>query len=682
MDSSMQSTLRRAFTSPMGAPRSLRREKRSIYDWAQKEKFVFDGEIYEIPARATTFPTSSNLSIDEALKVEENNNTNKVVDPKQALRRSNTVPAHGASTLARKAAPPPLQHTKSLEPPSPVLEPQQTQEDADTPFELEAELIEAFTDPRSPAGYRGDFEDRNPFEELAKLRRPSIHTPPQTTYDPPQPKMGETVAAVHDMPSPPATPEPEEEENLMVFDDEPEATVEQVQVELRGESREPEKRQEEEMPSPPATPKLVELEEVEAKVEVQKEVKHEQEESEIIEEPVTPMVEQHQEQEQDIEEDLLVAEEEEEEVIPTVEQESTLNQTVEEPVIVEEPLPEILKEVEQTPEPKPEPKIQEEPSPESIIDSAPSPPTSPPLPPDFTSPISTPTKQRSVEILATAEPPPAPLPEDLIPDTPRVRAPKSPPAPKAAPAPSKLTNIVIAEREIIEDPVPAVETFFGEPKSSSPTAPMEAPRSIGLGIEFSEALEEMANQQQVDPNMVEDVALAAGAVVKRPRMTPALAQRRAHHCLLQGHMFIHHRGPGNGQRPFNPWISCARCGKKKLRQAWQCALIDRCGIVVCGRCRDDMNLGFVVEEEEVREERVWVETFYEGNRVWGRWEREEVVERQVRWGEREVFTDQKEVYMREHKQYQYQHHQHQHQPQTQGREMHPKRKVRGGGWKL
>ena len=62
-------------------------------------------------------------------------------------------------------------------------------------------------------------------------------------------------------------------------------------------------------------------------------------------------------------------------------------------------------------------------------------------------------------------------------------------------------------------------------------------------------------------------------------------------------------------------MCCAKCGRKKLRQARS---------VSAKSSRGSMR-GGGEEGWECREERVWVETFTDGERVWGRWEREEVV---------------------------------------------------------
>lgn len=63
-----------------------------------------------------------------------------------------------------------------------------------------------------------------------------------------------------------------------------------------------------------------------------------------------------------------------------------------------------------------------------------------------------------------------------------------------------------------------------------------------------------------------------------------------HHCLLHGHFFpkagpLRSAAPG---QPFDPLISCDRCQRPRLSEAWQCSLLNQCGIVVCTPCHDEL----------------------------------------------------------------------------------------------
>ena len=64
-----------------------------------------------------------------------------------------------------------------------------------------------------------------------------------------------------------------------------------------------------------------------------------------------------------------------------------------------------------------------------------------------------------------------------------------------------------------------------------------------------------------------------------------------HHCLLHGHFFpkagpLRSATPG---QPFTPLISCDRCKRPRLSEAWQCSLLNQCGIIVCTPCHDELD---------------------------------------------------------------------------------------------
>ena len=77
----------------------------------------------------------------------------------------------------------------------------------------------------------------------------------------------------------------------------------------------------------------------------------------------------------------------------------------------------------------------------------------------------------------------------------------------------------------------------------------------------------------------------------KPAAVAAGSEPYQHHCLLHGHFFpragpLRSATPG---QPFTPLISCDRCQRPRLSEAWQCSLLNQCGIVVCTPCHDELD---------------------------------------------------------------------------------------------
>jgi hypothetical protein len=72
---------------------------------------------------------------------------------------------------------------------------------------------------------------------------------------------------------------------------------------------------------------------------------------------------------------------------------------------------------------------------------------------------------------------------------------------------------------------------------------------------------------------------------------PRESERYQHHCIIHGHFFPKAgplRSNGHPHEPFFPLISCDRCQRPRLSEAWQCALLNQCGIIVCTPCHDKL----------------------------------------------------------------------------------------------
>lgn len=90
--------------------------------------------------------------------------------------------------------------------------------------------------------------------------------------------------------------------------------------------------------------------------------------------------------------------------------------------------------------------------------------------------------------------------------------------------------------------------------------------------------------------------------LQRPPAVEADDEYYQHHCTIHGHFFpkvgpLRSVGYLSGE-PFFPYISCDRCGKDRLTEAWQCSLLSDCGIVVCTLCHDFLEGGVKVQEVE------------------------------------------------------------------------------------
>lgn len=88
-------------------------------------------------------------------------------------------------------------------------------------------------------------------------------------------------------------------------------------------------------------------------------------------------------------------------------------------------------------------------------------------------------------------------------------------------------------------------------------------------------------------------------IIATQRHNPRENERYQHHCLIHGHVFPKVgplRSAGYPKIPFVPWISCERCDRPRLKEAWQCALLNQCGMVVCTPCHDELEYGIKPQE--------------------------------------------------------------------------------------
>ncbi|KAL7266289.1 hypothetical protein RUND412_011170 [Rhizina undulata] len=93
---------------------------------------------------------------------------------------------------------------------------------------------------------------------------------------------------------------------------------------------------------------------------------------------------------------------------------------------------------------------------------------------------------------------------------------------------------------------------------------------------------------------------------------PVLLQRstsKVHHCLVSGHIFLSKfQSPGYPKRGFSPAVSCDRCSAPDLREAWQCALTVKCGLLLCDTCKHtvetDRMKRILRSEEELRKKKI------------------------------------------------------------------------------
>ncbi|TGZ82240.1 hypothetical protein EX30DRAFT_219432 [Ascodesmis nigricans] len=218
------------------------------------------------------------------------------------------------------------------------------------------------------------------------------------------------------------------------------------------------------------------------------------------------------------------------------------------------------------------------PSPESLPLDHPPPPYIPPLTRSASPDI--PPAPFPEDVIREASPPPPPLPEDIIePTRPKPQTIQSSPLIPTVPPPSKSPR-----------PPPTQRTI----SALSPPPSLPAPPLSGLGLQLAPT-----------------TSISKTSPSGTPR-DPKTAPKKPHHCLLSGHVFI----PYTQAAP----AVCTRCQEKKLRTAWQCVVAERCGIVVCTECRDELKTVVVGEEDKVvvRDEE-------KGEVVWGRWEQEWVV---------------------------------------------------------
>lgn len=261
--------------------------------------------------------------------------------------------------------------------------------------------------------------------------------------------------------------------------------------------------------------------------------------------------------------------------------------------------------------------------------SIPSPPPTPPLPPDFSTP--TPTRSRAVTPSSASAPKsprkhsrsphkpktaalhievpeyvePAPLPEDIIPNTPKSEQPG---------AEFPFPVVETAGTPPGTQPAPEVESYFEQsqdkkvavkPSTCSPDLQFPLPQDIPVPASGASTPRISLSEQQIATKQ---------AHYAQHLRNLALHRRRQQLMATCQHLFV--SAPNSGGRKFNPWLACAKCSKKKLRQAWSGGMIS---------ARSSRSEEMRSEWLEHVEERVWVETFTDGDRVWGRWEREEVV---------------------------------------------------------
>ncbi|KAF8250826.1 hypothetical protein K440DRAFT_108682 [Wilcoxina mikolae CBS 423.85] len=335
----------------------------------------------------------------------------------------------------------------------------------------------------------------------------------------------------------------------------------------------------------------------------------------------------------------------------------------------------------------------EPPSPEDIIETSPQPAPKPRAP----APSARDRFMKAKKILFTVDVlkkciPPAPLPDELIPDEPRSRKPKAVKAPVVAPkkevevsgmvlevvekvakvaevaAPAvvevkeeatvpvvgKVEEVAIVEVPVVEEviaeettqnttqevtetvveestekPIPTivieevaketVEVAVEEVEAVSPLeggvslspSPVhlfpESPRSLVRSDEgylsggdsdsesdFGVSLP-VDNYYQEDPS-TEDEAPLPEDIIANYKHTPRENEPYQHHCLLHGHFFPKAgplRSAGFPSEPFNPWISCDRCQRQRLAEAWQCSLLNQCGMIVCTPCHDELEYGVI-----------------------------------------------------------------------------------------
>ncbi|CCX08327.1 hypothetical protein FPQ18DRAFT_302033 [Pyronema domesticum] len=82
---------------------------------------------------------------------------------------------------------------------------------------------------------------------------------------------------------------------------------------------------------------------------------------------------------------------------------------------------------------------------------------------------------------------------------------------------------------------------------------------------------------------------------------PIQGEKYQHHCVLHGHFFPKVgplRSAGWPHEPFDSTICCDRCGNSRLVEAWQCALLNVCGLIFCTPCYEELE-GITRPEEEV-----------------------------------------------------------------------------------
>jgi hypothetical protein len=92
----------------------------------------------------------------------------------------------------------------------------------------------------------------------------------------------------------------------------------------------------------------------------------------------------------------------------------------------------------------------------------------------------------------------------------------------------------------------------------------------------------------------EDDAPLPEDIISNHKHTSRENEPYQHHCLIHGHFFPKAgplRSAGFPSEPFTPWISCDRCQYPRLAEAWQCSLLNQCGMIVCTPCHDELEYG-------------------------------------------------------------------------------------------
>lgn len=288
------------------------------------------------------------------------------------------------------------------------------------------------------------------------------------------------------------------------------------------------------------------------------------------------------------------------------------------------PTPKIIEEEVDTSEP---------PSPEDIIELHKKPATPPPAPVAITARtrfIKAAKLLKAVDMVVKSIPP-APAPEDLIPEP--IRRPRKMTA-KSAPAvplrekaqlaiptlPRREKSFAEVEQEILmlvseepedseepEEPTP-IPAITIEPATiplplSPPTTPISTIHLFpvvrsdeGYNSCDSEDEDESAHFGVLLPTTPTEPDVAAAAPLPEDLIitTPEKkSERYQHHCLLHGHFFPK-QGPlrsTSPSTPFKPTICCERCKDGPLCEAWQCSLLNQCGIIVCTPCHDELEYG-------------------------------------------------------------------------------------------